>query len=98
MTTCCTLHNWLRMTLSKTYISLKSVDVENFNTGEVIPGIWRNEITNLLSIFSQGGSNHSINSEKIRDLYAEYFMNEGSVPWQWNLVEWRRLAMVLKMM
>lgn len=39
----CSLHNWLRKTTSN-YISRESVDQEDFET--IIPGSWRQELTN----------------------------------------------------
>ena len=30
------------------------------------------------------GHNASIAAKEIRDTYAEYFMNEGAVQWQWD--------------
>ena len=30
------------------------------------------------------GHNASIAAKEIRDIYAEYFMNEGAVQWHWN--------------
>lgn len=82
----CVLHNWLRMTLSKAYTPPNSLDIEDFNSGECIPGLWRSEVAQLLSVSGGGNRNFSTSSERIRDQFAEYFMDDGSVPWQWNII------------
>ena len=50
-------------------------------------GLWRND-NYADSVFSlekpTRGHNASIAAKEIRDIYAEYFMNEGAVQWQWN--------------
>jgi len=45
----CSLHNWLRKTSPNTYLSPQAVDREDFNTGNIIPGEWR-ELYNLLMV------------------------------------------------
>lgn len=37
--TCCALHNWLRMT--KCAVQVATLDVEYSDTGNLIPGSWR---------------------------------------------------------
>lgn len=76
----CALHNWLRKK-SELYVTATCVDREDQH-GNFLPGLWRNEITALESISSQG-SNHSANNARIkRELYKYFFVNTGSVPWQ----------------
>ncbi|KAG8298077.1 hypothetical protein J6590_108295 [Homalodisca vitripennis] len=37
---CCSIHNWLRMTASQTYLPLGSVDEEDTSTGGMALGSW----------------------------------------------------------
>lgn len=37
----CAIHNWLRMTVARDYLTTNCVDVEDLNTGEIHPGTWR---------------------------------------------------------
>lgn len=78
----CALHNWLRKK-SKSYITATCIDREG-QDGNIIPGLWRHEITPLKSISNQG-SNHSANiAREKRDKYKNFFMGDGSVPWQFG--------------
>jgi hypothetical protein len=47
---CCAIHNWLRKTDCKVYLMPGSVDEENIDTGEIIPGRWRLEVTEMRNI------------------------------------------------
>ena len=61
-------------------------DTEDVNR-ELTLGLWRND-NYADSVFSlekpTRGHNASIAAKEIRDTYAEYFMNEGAVQWQWD--------------
>jgi hypothetical protein len=81
----CSLHNWLRQTTAG-YLPSQAVDTEDFSTGEVIPGLWRSEVDQLVSVGATGSNNYAKTAEKIRVQYTEYFWNEGSVPFQWKAV------------
>ncbi|KAJ8927989.1 hypothetical protein NQ314_019517 [Rhamnusium bicolor] len=51
----CGIHNWLRKT-SNYYIRRDSVDIEDINTGEIIPGTWRSELNDQSKkIFTANG-------------------------------------------
>ncbi|CAF4947278.1 unnamed protein product [Pieris macdunnoughi] len=76
----CALHNWLRKR-SSSYITSNCVDRED-NDGQIIEGTWRSEINPLLSISEQQRGNHSMTAKEKRDLYRNFFMTAGSVPWQ----------------
>lgn len=82
--TACSLHNWLRV-CSPTYLTATCVDQEDANTGEIIPGLWRSEVHELISISSSGVSNnYKQQAEKIRKQYTDYFCSEGSIQSQWK--------------
>lgn len=62
------------------------VDGENYDTGEIIPGLWRSVVNPLPSLRNAGTHNYTGEAEDIRRTYAEYFCNDGIVPWQWKRV------------
>lgn len=85
--TCCVLHNWLRMTSPNSYFSRGSVDIEDIDSGEVIPGSWRTQIPeNLSSLCRQKGARDRILAEGRRNALSKFFVGDGAVPWQWNSV------------
>ena len=90
ITTCSlVLHNFLQKSLSKNdYTPAGFVDSVN-SQGELVQGSWRSKKGNSLGVFSssivsQVGRKAPKNSKVIRDIFAEYFTNEGSVEWQWD--------------
>jgi hypothetical protein len=46
--TACALHNWLRIKSANTYLHSGSVDVEDENTGAIVEGTWRSELSSVL--------------------------------------------------
>ena len=90
ITTCSlVLHNFLQKSLSKNDYTLAGF-VDSVNSkGELVRGCWRSKKGNSLGVFSfsivsQLGRKAPKNSKVIRDIFAEYFTNEGSVEWQWD--------------
>lgn len=84
------LHNWLRITSPGVYFYRGCVDEENINTGEVVPGSWRTEVLNegLSSVtYKSKHHNPTIAAKNVRDELADWFMGEGSVPWQLRFVQ-----------
>jgi hypothetical protein len=78
------LHNWVQTHDCKQKPS-NYVDHEDRNTGEIIPGAWRQDTQNNLPDAGSLGSNRYADSaSQYRDLLKDYFMNEGFVPWQWK--------------
>jgi len=85
------LHNWLRdaelnvLPGQRRYVPIGFIDVED-RYGNVEAGQWRNEEPpGALREFAPNISRNSANDAKrIREMYADYFMKEGHVPWQWN--------------
>lgn len=84
--TACALHNWLRYNSMGTYFPRGSVDVQDTDRGEIIPGTWRSETCELPSIRHFGSNHHSREAKAIRDGYKQYFMNEGRISWQDTMV------------
>lgn len=87
----CALHNWLWQTSAKVYFSPRSVDTEDFNTGEIIPGLWHAEVTPLLNAEVMAlQNNYSIEVKQILNRYTQAFMNEYAVPWQMKSIHWKQ--------
>lgn len=63
-------------------IPTKSIDVEDTATRNVIPGQWRGQVGELAVVNLRSSNNYSFDAEKIRKWYAEYFFEEGALPWQ----------------
>ena len=64
------------------------VDFVN-SQGEVVQGSWRSKKESSLGVFSssiasQSGRKPPKAAKVIRETFTEYFMNEGSVEWQWD--------------
>ena len=81
------LHNFLRQSSScGTYCPVGLVDQEQ--DGQIIPGIWRQESPaeafSPLNVPSTG-HNASTDAKSVRETLKEYFFNEGSVDWQWDM-------------
>ncbi|XP_025997085.1 protein ALP1-like isoform X2 [Solenopsis invicta] len=88
---CVVLHNWLRnaelnvLPAQRRYVPVGFVDVED-RYGNVEPGQWRNEEPSgaLRGFASNTSRNCTNDAKRIREMYTDYFMKEGQVPWQWN--------------
>lgn len=79
----CVLHNWLGKN-SNHYFALGSVDQENLETGEVVPGRWRSDIAELFNIQDIFGRHRRATklAKQYRKELTRYFNNEGAVSWQ----------------
>lgn len=82
----CSLHNWLRRTCPNTYTPLQAIDREDLNSGNIIPGEWRENVNSLQSVKNIGSNNYKRSAEEVRKLYAKYFIEENPLPWQWKTI------------
>lgn len=83
---CALLHNFLRKskTSSSNYCPQGTFDSEK--EGEIIPGSWRqnhNNEASFLPIRKMPRRSPS-DAKEVRELFTEYFMTNGAVPWQNN--------------
>lgn len=84
------LHNFLRKSKSRNEYTPPGFVDSVTSTGESVRGSWRSEnIENSLGVFSssivpQVGRKAPTTAKVIRETFTEYFMNEGSVDWQWE--------------
>lgn len=84
---CCVLHNYLLTTNNKKYAPLGTFDRYDENGG-VIEGGWRSEINepNLSTYPLQvnPGPDVPTSAKKVQEEFAEYFIEEGELEWQYN--------------
>jgi hypothetical protein len=59
-----------------TFLPRGSVDIEDIDRGEIIPGSWRSEVHGMVDIGRFGSNHHSQQTKAIREAYKKYFMNE----------------------
>ena len=85
------LHNFLisftNNTSTYSYCLERFVDQES--RSGFISGEWRqdeNNIFGMQDITKIGSNNYSKTAKEVRDLYKDYFNNEGAVEWQTDLV------------
>lgn len=84
----CALHNWLHHVNPTCVVGL--ADGEDLNTGDVVPGSWRCVPRHLRSVGRLiTGNRYTTAAENVRTAYANYFIHEGAVPWQWKKAEVR---------
>lgn len=85
----CALHNWLRKTsnLKRPYITKDSVDTEDWDTGSINLGTWRNtKHGGLVDVTHASSNNYKKTAAAVRDSYAEKFVTTNIVPWQWKMI------------
>lgn len=82
---CCVLHNYLINTNKEKYAPSGSFDQFD-NQGKMSsPGEWRaDQSTSMFSLESVGDC--SDDAKVIQNEFAEYFVEEGEVPWQYNYI------------
>ena len=88
---CCCLHNFLRTQsgAKAIYMPSESVDSENPETHEVVPGTWRqSELSQGLAPPSkEKGHRQRTMAKDYRDHLRDYFISsEGAVPWQDSMI------------
>lgn len=78
---CVTLHNYLasRSSMQNPYIDAADVDREN-ERGEIVPAQWRSD--QPLDQVQRTGHRPLDSAKQIQNVFKEYFVNEGAVPWQ----------------
>lgn len=87
ISSCIYLHNYLRgcSKSRSAYTPTGTFDSEDKDTGEIIPGSWRDEVNreSIFTCLNKTGRKSSIEVQNIRNEYASYFTTPlGSVPWQ----------------
>lgn len=74
------LHNFLRRNTTN-YIPKNYVDIEVLDTGDIVNGDWRNGMM-LDGLQPNQNHNSSREAKENREIYKNYFLTLGTVPWQ----------------
>lgn len=84
----CALHNWLIKTSPHSYIQPGTIDTED-EFGNIQPGSWRIDTpsTYIRNLQQQGSNNYSSFAERRRTKYMHYFLRDGAVQWQNNIIK-----------
>ncbi|MGH0146353.1 UNVERIFIED_CONTAM: hypothetical protein FKN15_007788 [Acipenser sinensis] len=87
----CALHNYLRTqnTSRQIFTPSDSIDFEDVQTGQIIPGQWRTDIPtdSMYDIVTVGSNNYFNDAKTVRDAYRKYFNSDiGAVSWQKNML------------
>ena len=61
------------------------MDEENPETGEVIPGEWRQNIPAFILLEISKSRKAAVSAKNVRDIFKDYFMGPGQVEWQWKM-------------
>ena len=81
------LHNFLLKSQSKSvYCAPGLIDQED-TQGNVVAGSWRTKNTaeGFRELPPQShGNNVSNTAKNVREVFMDYFMNEGALSWQWD--------------
>lgn len=81
---CVLLHNFLRKsrTSFSKYATRESFDIGN--EGDIKPGSWRQDQHNISSMLPlrKVPRKSGIEAKRIREIFIEYFVTNGKVPWQ----------------
>lgn len=81
----CALHNWIRKSNSTSSIS---VDIEDYESGNIIPGTWRNDVGSegIIPLRATQERNFMHEARQKREEFADYFIGEGAVNWQHKMI------------
>lgn len=81
---CVCLHNWLRNMKCNQYFNSSLVDREI--NGVVHEGSWRTCCTNFSNLPRIQNQNTYKEAKETRNKLLQYFITDGSVPWQWDAI------------
>lgn len=83
---CCALHNFMMSQNVGVYAPTGTFDRYNAD-GSFVPGEWRGETTETNLYPIEPGTAYIANdAKKIREEYEQYFVNEGDISWQYDLI------------
>ena len=80
------LHNMLITKSKDSYAPINLVDYEDIAQNRVIPGQWRETVDDANNLQTCAPRKASTNAKEIRNVFKEYFVGVGQVPWQWNML------------
>lgn len=82
---CCVLHNFL-LKKNNQYVSKSSFDREDTENCAFHPGKWR-DTTPMVPLCQSNAKERYGEGNKIRQIFTNYFNNEGSVSFQDKMIE-----------
>lgn len=83
---CCVLHNMLMDRNRELYAPFGSFDRYS-NHGQFIPGEWRDNLPeNTMHPLDKDTPYIANDAKLVREEFADYFVNEGEIPWQYNVL------------
>ncbi|GFN80584.1 protein alp1-like [Plakobranchus ocellatus] len=82
---CCVMHNFLRIKTSEQYTPQGSLDVEDPET-HILETRLRPDGANIAALARGHTRNAPTEPKRVRDLYTNYFNNDGKVPWQDKII------------
>ena len=62
------------------------MDEKNLETGEVIPGEWRQNIPAFTPLEISKSRKTAVSAKTVREIFKDYFMGLGQVEWQWKMI------------
>lgn len=83
------LHNYLRKSSSRNVYCLSGLLDTESREGESTNGLWRQDGTSesfLPLSVPVTGHNATSDAKMIRDTFKDYFVYEGAVKWQWDMI------------
>lgn len=84
MLACCVLHNFL-IQKNSSYVCESTFDGEDIENCAFRPGEWR-EMVPLASLAQSNTRERYEEGKHVRRIFTQYFSNEGSVPFQENMI------------
>ena len=80
------LHHFLLTKFKGSYLPSRFVDKKNLETGEVIPGEWRQNIPIFTPLAILKSRETAVSTKAVRDIFKYYFLWSGQVEWQWKII------------
>ena len=85
------LHNMLQMESKESYTFDGLLNAEG-DDGNIIREEWRSDASNFTkSLPMNKGNRASVSAERIRNIFADHFYGVGQIPWQWNVLIWKKI-------
>ena len=84
------LHNMLQMESKESYTFDGLLNAED-DDGNIIREEWRSDASNFTkSLPMNKGNRASVSAERIRNIFTDHFYGVGQIPWQWNVLIWKK--------
>lgn len=81
----CALHNFLIKSSQSSYYQPECFDTENCDEGTITQG-FDTANSAMVNLERRNLGNPSVAAKTVREDFMNYFVNEGSIPWQNNFI------------